>query len=413
MIHATELLRAKVYDAQGNFVGRVNELFVNPSEQSDRIARFGIDRGKYQRLLARYEQVAFAAPGTLRLNVPELALETFSPNEGWLAVRKDLLDQQIIDINGRKVVRVNDVVLSEQKTNGSIELRLTQVDVGLTGALGRLLQGMLAPSTIRKIQERMPVRVIPWDYVNLIETDPKRRVKLKISHARLAQLHPADIADIIEELAPADRGAVVEALDEETAAEALSEVEPRVQARILETLDRQKAGDILEEMEADEAADMLAGLPAETSNILLKELSQEDAQEVRELLQFEESSAGGLMTTSFVAVPEELTVADAVARIRESQVETDALDTLFLIDSTHRLFGAVPVARMLLAAPETVMSSLRQEQLIFAEPQMDRKEVITLFNKYNLHMLPIVDEAARLVGVVTVDDVLSMLIRTG
>ncbi len=411
MIHATELLRAKVYDAQGHFVGRVSDLFINPSEQSNRIARLGIDRGKFQRLLARYEQVASVVPGAVRLNVPELALEPFHPDEGWLAVRKDLLDQQIIDINGRKVVRVNDVVLSEQKTNGSMELRLTQVDVGLTGAVGRLLQGLLSPSTVRKIQERMPVRAIPWDYVNLIEPDPKRRLKLKISHARLAELHPADIADIIEELPPAEREAVVEALDRQTAAEAFSEVEPRVQVRILETLGREKAGDILEEMEAGEAADVLAELSAETSNILLKELPQEEARQVRELLQFEESSAGGLMTTSFVAVPEGLTVADAVARIRESEVETDTLDTVFVVDSSERLLGVVPVARMLLATPDTLMGTLKQEQLISAQPQTGRDEVVTLFDKYNLHALPVVDEETRLMGAVTVDDVLSMLIR--
>lgn len=182
ILHATELLGGEAYDAQGNFVGRVTELFIEPADQPNRVARYLLGRGKYLPLLARHDQVSFVAPGVIRLNVEEKDIEHFHPNEGWLAMRKDLLDQQIIDASGRKVVRVNDVDLAEHRTNGTVELRVTDVDVGLTGAARRLLQGLVSPGVIRRIQEKLPARVIRWEFVNLIEPDPLRRVKLRITH---------------------------------------------------------------------------------------------------------------------------------------------------------------------------------------------------------------------------------------
>ncbi len=228
MLHATELLGAETYDVQGNFVGRVKELFIEPADQPGRVARMLLGRGKFQPLLARYDHVGFVAPGTIRLNVDEKALESYRPNEAWLAVQKDLLDQQIIDTSGRKVVRVNDLEITEQRMNGSVELRVTQVDVGLTGAVGRLLQGLASPSFIRRVQEKLPSRQILWEFVNLIEPDPLRRIKLRITHQKLERLHPADLADIMEQLSPAERQAIIASLDDETAAEALAELDRRL-----------------------------------------------------------------------------------------------------------------------------------------------------------------------------------------
>ena len=205
MLHATELLGGEAYDVQGNFVGRVSELFIEPADQPNRVARYLLGRGKYLPLLARHDQISFVAPGVIKLNVEEKELEHFHTNEAWLAVRKDLLDQQIIDTRGRKVVRVNDVDLAEQRTNGTVELRVTDVDVGLTGAARRLLQGLASPMMIRRIQEKLPARTIRWEFVNLIEPDPLRRVKLRITHDKLERMHPADLADIMEELSPTER----------------------------------------------------------------------------------------------------------------------------------------------------------------------------------------------------------------
>src|SRR5437016_11584105 len=170
MLHATEVLGGEAYDAQGNFVGRVSELFIEPADQRNRVARYLLGRGKYLPLLARHDQISSVAPGVIKLNVEEKELEHFHANEAWLAVRKDLLDQQIIDTRGRKVVRVNDVDLAEQRTNGTVELRVTQVDVGLPGAVRRLFQGIAPQKFIRKVQGQFPPRSIRWEFVNLVES---------------------------------------------------------------------------------------------------------------------------------------------------------------------------------------------------------------------------------------------------
>src|SRR6266704_6158112 len=223
MLHATELLGGETYDKDGHFVGHVTELFIEPADQPNRIARILLGRGKFLPLVARYDHLAFVAPGVLKLNVEEKELEHYQPNEGWLAVRKDLLDQQIIDTSGRKVVRVNDIDLSEQRTNGTVELRVTQVDVGLPGAVRRLFQGIAPQKFIRKVQGQFPPRSIRWEFVNLVESDPLRRVKLRITHEKLEDLHPADLADIVEDLSAAERQGIIASLDEETAAEVLAE----------------------------------------------------------------------------------------------------------------------------------------------------------------------------------------------
>src|SRR6201981_3070555 len=212
MLHATEVLGGEAYDVQGNFVGRVSELFIEPAEQPNRVARYLLGRGKYLPLLARHDQISSVAPGMIKLNVEERDLEHFLSNEAWLAVRKDLLDQQIIDTRGRKVVRVNDVDLAEQRTNGNVELRLTQVDVGLPGGVRRLLQGGVPSRVVRKLQSQLPQSAIPWEFVNLIEPDPLRRVKLRITHEKLEDLHPADLAEMMEELSAAERQGIIASL---------------------------------------------------------------------------------------------------------------------------------------------------------------------------------------------------------
>ena len=409
MIHATELLDSSVYDAQGNYVGRVRELCLVPAEQPSRVARLVVARGRYQPLVARYDQVASVAPGTVRLNTGELHLRPYVPDPGWLTIRKDLLDQQIIDIHGRKVVRVNDVDLAEHPVDGRTELRVAQVDVGLVGALRRLLKGVVAPGWVRVLQKRLPTRVIPWDFVDVIETDPLRRVKLKLEHSKLARLHPADIADIIEELAPAERGAVIETLDDSTAAEALGEVKDELKVRILEELDKARVADILEKMPPDEAADVLAELSAETARRVLEDMNRPEARELEALLRFEKNTAGGLMTPELFVADESTTAASALATLRETKISADSLDTIYLINDQNVLTGAVPLGRLLRAALETPLGQLRAEQLVFVDTEAKEKQVIDLFEKYDLRSLPVVDAQQKLVGVITVDDVLKRL----
>lgn len=410
MLHATEVIGGEAYDAQGNFVGRISELFIEPAEQGNRVARYLLGRGKYLPLLARHDQISSVAPGMIKLNVEEKDLEHFHANEAWLAVRKDLLDQQIIDTRGRKVVRVNDVDLAEQRTNGTVELRITDVDVGLPGAARRLLQGLASPMFIRRIQERLPARTIRWEFVNLIEPDPLRRVKLRITHDKLEKMHPADLADIMEELSPAERQAIIASLDEESAAEALAELDSRLTSQIVEKLSPEKAADIIEEMDPDQAADVLGSLPPETSQEVIEELPGKEAREVEALLSFDEHSAGGMMTTDFVYVGETATRAEVVDWVRgREEVNAEELDTIFVIDGDAKFSGDVAVGRLLLARDEETLAQLRSEPFVSIAPEAKEKEVFALFDKYNLRTLAVVDATGRPIGAITVDDVITRL----
>ncbi len=410
-LYATELMGAKTYDAQGNYVGRVREFFIEPAEAPNRISHFLLSRGHFPPLVAKHNQVASVAAGKIQLNVSERALELYRPNESWLAVQKDLLDQQIIDTRGRKVVRVNDVDLTEQRINGNVELRLTQVDVGLPGAVRRLLQGVVPPKVVRKLQSKLPQSGIRWEFVNLVEPDPLRRVKLRITHEKLEDLHPADLADIMEDLSAVERQGIIASLDEETAAAVLAELDERLTTQIVQKLDLEKAADILEEMAPDAAADLLADLPKETSEELLDEMPGLEADEVRELLAFDPATAGGMMNPDFVFVGETSTREEVLEWMRNQELNLDQLDTIVLLDVKAQYSGAVPVARLLMAASDQPMAELKMEPLLSLPASADDKEVFELFDKYNLRMLTVIDKENRPVGAITVDDVVSRLVK--
>ncbi len=407
MLHATEVLGAETYDSLGNFVGRVKEMFIVPAEQPNRVARLLLGRGRYRPLVARYDQIGIVAPGRVTLTTEEFALELYQPNEAWLAMQKDLLDQQIIDTHGRKVVRINDVDLSEQRSNGNTELRVADVDVGIPGAVRRLLQGVVPPNAIRRLQQGLPARKIRWEFVNLIESDPLRRVKLRISSQKLAALHPADLADLMEQLSPGERQSIIDSLDEEVAAETLAELDKRLQTQVVEKLDPEKAADIIEEMSPDAAADLIASLPPETGQEVLDEMDHRDAKEVEELLQFGENTAGGMMTTEIVVVGEDATRGEVVDYIRFHEIAPDQLANIVLIDRDATLAGNVPVANLLLSGSEQRMSELAFEPKLSVTPDTKEKDVFELFDKYNLRSLTVVDKDNRPIGAITVDDVVS------
>jgi Mg/Co/Ni transporter MgtE len=311
------------------------------------------------------------------------------------------------------VVRVNDVNLRWQTNGGGEQLCVTEVEVGLRGAVRRLFSGALPKRTLENLVSKLPARVIPWNFVDMIEVDPTRRVKLNIEHERLAQLHPSDIADILEDLAPAEREAVLRTLDEEVAAETLEEVEPRLQKSMVQALDSETAAGIVEEMDPSAAADLLAELSEERSEAILEEMDPEERQEVKELLEFREDSAAGRMTTEYVAVPQSATVADAIRALRGFEGDPETITEVYLIDSGEVLKGVVPLARLVLARPETRLEVLAEPRFISVQWNQHENEVAELFDKYNLRALPVVDKGGKLVGAVEADHVIAFLRSRG
>jgi sporulation protein YlmC with PRC-barrel domain/CBS domain-containing protein len=407
----SELLGATVYDPSGAVTGRVQEATLAPQEDRTRIASLIVKTKSGNRVLP-FSAIS-AVNGDVKTSTSPIDWPAANGAEGLFLLDRDLLDQQVIDINGRKVVRVNDVELQVDSVieggHSHAALRVTSIDIGVQGAMRRLLRGLAPRAALHALLQRIPPRTIPWSYVDLIETDPARRIKLKISNEGLAKLHPADIADIVEDLAPDEREAVFRTLDEEVAAETLEEVEPSIQKAIVESLDSGRAADIVEEMDPDAAADLLADLPQDRTEQILVQMEPEASQEMVELLEHREETAAGRMTTEFLALPVAATVENAIGVLREFEGGVETVGTIYLVDSRGTLAGAVPLAKLVLAQPNTALLSLTSEPLLSTQEGTRDDEVAEIFDKYNLIALPVIDDHNKLVGVITSDDVISML----
>ena len=410
MIYFTEIQNLPVYDVMGAYLGRVIDLGIDPTQNALRVAAYLVEAPDRKLLYVFREQMQSITVRSAQTSVMRAALSSNKPAGDLLRVRKDVLDQQVIDVDHRKVVRVNDVDLEIQPTNGHTELRVLAVNVGLASAVRRLLQGLTAKHTSRKICSFIPSRTIRWEFVNLIEPDASRRLKLRISYERLARLHPADIADILEELSRDEQRSVIEALDHETAAQAISEIPTEKQAQLLQSIPVEKAANIVDEMAPDEAADVLQELPPETSAKLLADMETEGAQEVKELLGFEDDTAGALMTTHYIALDVTAAVEEVLEAMKEFEGSLESVHSVYLIDKEEHLIGSVPLARILLAPARAPLRELSLDEVHSVPTEADAKEVIDLFRKYNLLSLPVVDDKQHLVGVVTADDVLDLVV---
>lgn len=402
----TELLGLPVYDLKDRRIGRVRDAAIVPLIHAARIDRFLVGAGGAW-LSIRFDQVESISFRGLHLSDENLV--PYHSDEYMLRIDRDLLDQQIIDVNGRKVVRVNDVTFDLIHDGTRDCLNIIDIDIGFRSIVRRLFQGVLPPTLVRRMQASIPPHSIRWDYCNIVEADPLRRLRLNISNEKLEHLHPADLADIVEELGPAERESIFETIDSESAADALSEVEPKMQASILESLEPEVAADIVEEMSPDEAAHALSELESETSEEILDEMEADEGEEVRELLEYGEHTAGGMMNTEYVVLPDGATVADAMAALRRNEDMLDALNTLLLADDREKLTGVIPLARLFTAPGETPLKHLVSETLIFARVDLKQDRVTEMFDKYNLLTLPVVEQDGRLVGVVTADDIISVL----
>ncbi|MDP8982533.1 MAG: CBS domain-containing protein [Acidobacteriota bacterium] len=406
LLFFTELLGLPVFDLKGRRLGVIKDAAIVPLVHPYRVDRFLIGGG-WAWLSIRHDQVRSISFDGIYLKDEQLI--PYHSDDYVLRIARDLLDQQIIDAHGRKVVRVTDVTFEFERENGSETLGILEVDIGLRSIFRRLAQGVLPRGWVRRLQGPIPPNSIRWEFCSILEADPQRRLRLNVSNRLLEQMHPADLADIVEELSPDDREAIFETIDSEVAADALSEVDPEIQASILESLETEKAADIVEEMAPHEAADVLAELEEQTSLEILEEMESEPKTEVTELLEHAEDSAGGMMNTEYAAVPASATVSDAMALLRDREELLETLNTLFLVDAGERLQGTVPLARLFTAAGGTPLVDLVSDNPIQVDIGEHADRITELFDKYNLLALPVVDHQGKLAGVITADEIISLL----
>lgn len=404
MVHVSELLGLAVFDAEGTSLGRLDDIRVDPI--LNRVDGFLVKQRK--------TMVAFAwsAVGTFSSELRRIVLAEHgapqaanSADSEAVLLKRDVLDQQIIDTQGRKVVRVNDILLD---TLGD-DLVLRRVEVGLAGAVRRILAGLLSPRLVRQVTAGLPERSIPWDYVGLIEPRSSR-IRLKV-HQQLARMHPADLADIIEDLGRVERSAIVSQMDPEVAAEALAEAQPSVQAAVVETMHTEKAADVLEEMEPDEAADVLGDLSKARSEELLEAMEEEEAKGVRELLAFPDDTAGGLMTTEFLKASVHWTAGETLEKLRTADSDlVSAMDEIPVADDNDHFIGIAPLLKIVRADPDDPVTSVVRSETCAVSATTPFREVVKQIEKYHLRALCVTDDFGMLVGLINIEDVLRRLV---
>jgi CBS domain-containing protein len=338
------------------------------------------------------------AGATLRIRTIDIG--KFSQRQAEILLKADLLDKQIVDIEGRKVIRVNDVRL-DQVDGG--RLRVVAVDVGAAGLLRRLGIERAFRTLARNLNASVPERYIDWEDVDPLESTIAS-VRLRVPHAKLAELHPADLANIIEELTPRDRAGVLAALDDEALADVVEEMEPDTQVEVLEDLTPARAADILEEMSPDDAADLVADLSDRSRDEILALMETDEADEVRDLLAFPEDSAGGMMTTEFVAVPAELTAEATIERLRELEPDAETIYYLYVVDDEGHLAGVLSLRDLIIAKPDARVSEVMIDEPVAVGALEPAESVAETIAHYNLLAVPVVDDEGLLVGIVTVDD---------
>ena len=410
----SELMGATVLDANGSVFGHIKEFAVSPLVDAFHVHGLVLKlrsapRGEKPVLITIGDlEIAPNTPPQLR---PEAHLLPFTDDNTYLLLERDLLDQQIIDVNGHKVVRVNDVDLvweQGHEPDSKLHLRIAEVEIGLRGAIRRVLKGLPA-GRVDRLAARFGTSAIPWKFVDLIDRDPARRVRLKIEQEGLAKIHPSDLADILEDLAPAERQALFNSLDEEVAAEALEEVTPKMQQTLIESLDSEQIANIVEEMDPGAAADLLSELSDERSEAILGEMDPEERQEVEELLEFSGDSAAGRMTPEYLALPQDANVAAAIAALREYEGDVETVNEIYLLDEEERIVALVPLVQLLLASSDAPILSLPHGHLVSCHVDATGKKVAEIFDKYNLRALPVVDADKKLVGVVHAEQVIALL----
>lgn len=406
-MYFSSILRAAIVDSEGTRLGVLGDVAVDLRDPLPRVTGLWMRGDRSKVALIPWEAVDRLGPGEARLRVARRHLQPrpLQPEEMLLG---DLLDTQVVDTDGLKVVRVNDLQLSP--ADGV--LRLSAVDVGTAGLLRRLGLEGAARRVAGLLGRQLPERLIPWAMVAAF-AGPRTAVRLSISRERLREIHPADLAALMADLDRAERVEVVAALGHEQAAEALAEAAPQVQADVMRTLPTDVAADILEEMAPDDATDILTDLPPERAQELISHMAPEEARDVRTLLQYPEGTAGSVMTTEAIALPQDLTVDQTLQRLRALAPRAEHIYYLYVVDGAGRLVGVLPLRALIVASPATPIAEIMTPRVVTLHPDDDLETVAAALTTYDLLALPVVDPDGRLLGVVTVDDVMDVVLRKG
>jgi CBS domain-containing protein/sporulation protein YlmC with PRC-barrel domain len=405
-IFVSEVYKKPVLDQTGEEIGRLKDIIVGLGEPFPAVTSVVISAGK-DTYLVPWDMINLFNRRVISVNARMDALKPSEVASSDILICRDLLDKQIVDINGAKLVRVNDLELGDVKG----KLCLVAADIGLQGLLRRIGVEKRGEKALALFKYKLQRKLISWTYVQTVE--PKlTRLTLTVSRQKVSSLHPADLAEIISEVSQKERTAIFGSLDVDTAAEALHELEPRVQADIIDDMSKERASDILERMPPDEAADVLGDLPEAKAQELINLMEKEEAEDVQELMEHEDNTAGGLMTTEFLAFPPDMTVEEAIKELRLEAPNVETIYYLYIVDQNEHVNGVVSLKNLILAMPQALLSDIMLTPVKTLPLDAEQKDVAEFVSKYNLLAAPVVDENGAIRGIVTVDDVVDFLLPT-
>jgi CBS domain-containing protein/sporulation protein YlmC with PRC-barrel domain len=427
MLYLSQLLGAPVEDSEGARVGKIIDILIAQQEEPPSRLTLVVEGQEDRRWYVPTDAVELHG-NVLRLRIPveQLSSQPVASGAQEVSLVQDVLDKQVIDLARKKAVRVNDICFDDN-------WHILGIDNSTLGLVRRLAPSWLLGANSR----RTPTKLIPWDRIQLIGTPPAEEEEedeqlrgepserpaapegssgpLRPPSGQLAELRPADIADIVHQLTPAQGARLLEGLDDETAADALEEIDTERQSHILENIRPDRAAGILQAMEPDEVADLLATLPEERAQELLRLMTPEESEDVQELLEYEENSAGGLMTTDYIALNLTKTVVEALNAVRIHTSEQDAHDAYVYCVANETqdespLLGVVSLWDLLVSDPAQPLGEVMETDPITVQPDTDPRHVAEIMAKYNLLAVPVVSPEGILEGIVTVDDALDVLL---
>lgn len=402
-LFVSEILGQPVFDPRGEELGRLRDLIIVRAEPLPKVSAIIVERKKRPYRID-WSSLELFNKRILTARILSSDLRPYDMASSDLLAVRDILDKQIVDVNGVKVVRVNDIKLEGYES----EAILIAVDVGIRGILRRLGFERKGEDMLSIFKVRIPQNLISWNYLQPLH--PKlTALTLTVPRQMLSELHPADIAELISQVPRQEGVAFLKNLDVDVAADTISELNPETQVEIIKDMDTDRASDIIEMMSPDVAADVLSELPADKAREILEHIEKEEAEDIQELLGHEEDTAGGLMTNEFIAYPPEMTVQEVMNRFREDASEIETVYYIYVTDPSERLLGVLSLRELLMAEPDVRLSKIMVTKLKTVTPDVDEKVVAEVFTKYNLVALPVVDTEGALLGIVTVDDILERI----
>jgi sporulation protein YlmC with PRC-barrel domain/CBS domain-containing protein len=403
-VYFSRVLKKMVINEHGRKIGTLADLVMVPGEGFPQVSHLIVRQNK-NRISIPWSSISLFNRFVISVKGSVIDFDAYVEAEAEILIKRDILDKQIVDVDGAKVVRVNDIKLGKYKEF----LCILSVDIGLNGLLRRLGFDRFGNKVASLLKKEIPRREISWEYVQPLEMNLSR-LALTMAQDQLSEMHPADLASIISNISHQHIQTVLISLDTETAGEAIHELDPELRSRIISEMDSELASDILEEMEPDEAADVLGDLSEEKAQELLGLMDAEEAEDIQELMEHEDDTAGGLMNNSFLTLRPGLNAGAALDSVRESASEVEMVNYAYVLDEGERLAGIVSLRELLISLPETPVSEIMVESVKSVNVASEPEDVLEIIAKYNLVAVPVLDENENMLGIVTVDDILEMFL---